>query len=127
MPTKPFRGVWLWAFLLLLAYVWYELSPATGLDVILVILFVYLAALAYRCIYNRSVLLYMDDVGVWVSLRGDALESRHPWREMARHRIGGVPARLRELGEPILSDNDRRALHAARRNTPQPRLHGGLL
>ena len=67
LAYSPFRGVWLWAFLLLLAYVWYELSPATGLDAILVILFAYLAAFAYRCIYNRSVLLYMDDAGVWVS------------------------------------------------------------
>lgn len=66
LAYSPLRGGWLWAFLLLLAWVGYELRPATGLDAILAILFLYLAAFAYRCIYNRSVLLYMDDAGVWV-------------------------------------------------------------
>lgn len=67
LAYSPFRGGWLWASLLLLAFVCYELSPATGLDAIFAILFLYLAAFAYRCLYNRSVLLYMDDAGVWVS------------------------------------------------------------
>lgn len=67
LAYSPVQGWWLWAFLLLLAFVWYELDARPGLDAILIISFLYATAFGYRCIYNRSVLLYMDDAGVWVS------------------------------------------------------------
>lgn len=69
LAYSPLSGFWLWAFLLLISFVMYELNPALGADALLGVLFLYVAAFAYRCIYNRSVTLYMDDAGVWV-MRG---------------------------------------------------------
>ena len=67
LAYSPLRAWWLWASLLLLSFVGYELKPRLGLDLMLAVVFLYLIAFAYRCIYNRSVTLYMDDAGVWVN------------------------------------------------------------
>lgn len=67
LAYSPFHGGWWWAFLLLLAFIGYELNPRLGLDAMTAVVFVYLVSYAYRCLVNRSVRLTIDDAGVWVS------------------------------------------------------------